>query len=77
MSSAWFLQVNARFQGLRHSRTNHFSILGLGAYLLAKRLQLKKIWTENVGPDPCGSGGLLTRGLEVTDLLDDAQRFFE
>ena len=30
-----------------------------------------------MGPDPCGSGGLLTRGLEVTDLLDDAQCFFE
>jgi len=42
-----------------------------------EKASIEESWAKNVGLDPCGGGGLLTRGHEATDLLDDAQRFFE
>ncbi len=42
-----------------------------------EKASTKESWAKNVGLDPCGSRGLLPRGHEATDLLDDAQRLFE
>ena len=42
-----------------------------------EKASIKESWAKNVGLDPCVSRGLLTRGHEATDLLDDMQRLFE
>ena len=42
-----------------------------------EKASIKESWAKNVGLDPCGSRGLLTRGQGATDLLDDTQRLFE